>query len=117
MTGIDELLEAILVQAEVLELTANPDVMAKAVVVESTLEKGRGPVATVIVQNGTLRIGDNIVCGGAYGRVRALINDRKVQLQEIGPSQTAVVVVSSRTCTWTTRPCSSSATLRSSTSS
>jgi len=92
MTGIDELLEAILVQAEVLELTANPDVMAKAVVVESTLEKGRGPVATVIVQNGTLRIGDNIVCGGAYGRVRALINDRKAQLKEIGPSQTAVVV-------------------------
>ncbi|MGZ8546244.1 MAG: translation initiation factor IF-2 [Sulfuricurvum sp.] len=92
MTGIDELLEAILVQAEVLELTANPDVMAKAVVVESTLEKGRGPVATVIVQNGTLRVGDNIVCGGAHGRVRALINDRKVQLQEIGPSQTAVVV-------------------------
>lgn len=92
MTGIDELLEAILVQAEVLELTANPDVMAKAVVVESTLEKGRGPVATVIVQNGTLRIGDNIVCGGAYGRVRALISDRKAQLQQIGPSQTAVVV-------------------------
>lgn len=92
MTGIDELLEAILLQSEVMELKANPDVMAKAVVVESTLEKGRGPVATVIVQNGTLRVGDNIVCGAAYGRVRALINDRKVQLQEIGPSQTAVVV-------------------------
>lgn len=92
MTGIDELLEAILLQSEVMELKANPDVMAKAVVVESTLEKGRGPVATVIVQNGTLRVGDNIVCGGAYGRVRALINDRKVQLKEIGPSQTAVVV-------------------------
>ncbi|MDO9056825.1 MAG: translation initiation factor IF-2, partial [Sulfuricurvum sp.] len=68
MTGIDELLEAILLQSEVMELKANPDVMAKAVVVESTLEKGRGPVATVIVQNGTLRVGDNIVCGGAYGR-------------------------------------------------
>ena len=92
MTGIDELLEAILLQSEVMELQADPTVMAKAVVVESTLEKGRGPVATVIVQNGTLRIGDNIVCGGAYGRVRALINDRKAQLQEIGPSQTAVVV-------------------------
>ncbi|WP_310439581.1 translation initiation factor IF-2 [Sulfuricurvum sp.] len=92
MTGIDELLEAILLQSEVMELKANPDVMAKAVVVESTLEKGRGPVATVIVQNGTLRVGDNIVCGGAYGRVRALISDRKVQLQQIGPSQTAVVV-------------------------
>ncbi|MDD2368389.1 MAG: translation initiation factor IF-2 [Sulfuricurvum sp.] len=92
MTGIDELLEAILLQSEVMELKANPTVMAKAVVVESTLEKGRGPVATVIVQNGTLHVGDNIVCGGAYGRVRALINDRKAQLQQIGPSQTAVVV-------------------------
>lgn len=92
MTGIDELLEAILLQAEVMELQANPSVMAKAVVVESTLEKGRGPVATVIVQNGTLRVGDNIVCGSAYGRVRALISDRKAQLKEIGPSQTAVVV-------------------------
>lgn len=92
MTGIDELLEAILVQAEIMELTANPTVMAKAVVVESTLEKGRGPVATVIVQNGTLSVGDNIVCGSAYGRVRALINDRKAQLKKIGPSETAVVV-------------------------
>lgn len=92
MTGIDELLETILLQAEVMELKANPDTMAKAVVVESTLEKGRGPVATVIVQNGTLNIGDNIVCGSAYGRVRALINDRKAQLKQIGPSQTAVVV-------------------------
>lgn len=92
MTGIDDLLEAILVQAEVMELQANPTTTAKAIVVESTLEKGRGPVATVIVQNGTLKVGDNIVCGSAYGRVRALVNDRKAQLQKIGPSQTAVVV-------------------------
>ncbi|MBD3809644.1 MAG: translation initiation factor IF-2 [Sulfuricurvum sp.] len=92
MTGIDDLLETILLQAEVMELKANPDAMAKAVVVESTLEKGRGPVATVIVQNGTLSVGDNIVCGSAFGRVRALISDRKAQLQQIGPSQTAVVV-------------------------
>lgn len=92
MTGIDELLEAILLQSEVMELQANPASMAKAVVVESTLEKGRGPVATVIVQNGTLKIGDNIVCGSSYGRVRALISDRKTQLQKIGPSETAVVV-------------------------
>lgn len=92
MTGIDELLEAILLQAEIMELQADPTAMAKAVVVESTLEKGRGPVATVIVQNGTLNVGDNIVCGSSYGRVRALINDRKAQLQQIGPSQTAVVV-------------------------
>ncbi|MFY9142229.1 translation initiation factor IF-2 [Sulfuricurvum sp.] len=92
MTGIDDLLEAILLQAEIMELKANATNMAKAVVVESTLEKGRGPVATVIVQNGTLKIGDNIVCGSAYGRVRALISDRKAQLQKIGPSETAVVV-------------------------
>ena len=75
-----------------MELKADPTAMAKAVVVESTLEKGRGPVATVIVQNGTLKVGDNVVCGGSYGRVRALINDRKAQIQQIGPSQTAVVV-------------------------
>jgi translation initiation factor IF-2 len=92
MTGLDELLEAILLQAEIMELQADPTAMAKAVVVESTLEKGRGPVATVIVQNGMLNVGDNIVCGSSYGRVRALINDRKAQLQQIGPSQTAVVV-------------------------
>lgn len=92
MTGIDDLLEAILLQAEIMELKANANNMAKAVVVESTLEKGRGPVATVIVQNGTLKIGDNIVCGSSYGRVRALISDRKAQLQKIGPSETAVVV-------------------------
>lgn len=92
MTGIDDLLEAILLQAEIMELKANPNNMAKAVVVESTLEKGRGPVATVIVQNGTLKIGDNIVCGSSFGRVRALISDRKAQLQKIGPSETAVVV-------------------------
>ena len=92
MTGIDDLLEAILIQAEIMELTANPHAMAKAVVVESTLEKGRGPVATVIVQNGTLKVGDNIVCGSAFGRVRALISDRKAQLKQIGPSETAVVV-------------------------
>ncbi len=90
--GIDDLLENILVQAEILELRANPNVLAKSVVVESSLEKGRGPVATVIVQNGTLHVGDNIVCGASYGRVRALINDKKQQIKKIGPSETAVVV-------------------------
>ncbi|RUM64822.1 MAG: translation initiation factor IF-2 [Sulfurimonas sp.] len=91
-TGIDDLLENILVQAEILELRANPDVLAKSVVVESSLEKGRGPVATVIVQNGTLHVGDNIVCGASYGRVRALLNAQKQQIKHIGPSETAVVV-------------------------
>jgi translation initiation factor IF-2 len=90
--GLEELLENILIQAEVLELKANPDTLAKAVVVESSLEKGRGPVATVIVQNGTLKVGDSVVCGSAHGRVRALIDNHKKQIQEIGPSETAVVV-------------------------
>ncbi len=90
--GINDLLENILVQAEILELRANPNVLAKSVVVESSLEKGRGPVATVIVQNGTLHVGDNIVCGASYGRVRALIDDKKQQIKKIGPSETAVVV-------------------------
>ncbi len=90
--GLDELLENILVQAEVLELQADPEAMAKAVVVESSLEKGRGPVATVIVQNGTLHVGDNVVCGSAYGRVRALVDNHKQQIKAIGPSEAAVVV-------------------------
>ncbi len=90
--GIDTLLENILLTAEVLELKANPTAKAKAVVVESTVEKGRGPVATVIVQNGTLKVGDNVVCGSAYGRVKALVNDQKKMVKSLGLSDTAVVV-------------------------
>jgi len=90
--GIDDLLENILLTAEVLELKADPTAPAKAVVVESSLEKGRGAVATVIVQNGTLRVGDNIVCGIAHGRVKAMINENNKQLKELSPSHTAVVV-------------------------
>ena len=90
--GIDELLENILITAEVLELKANENAMAKAAVVESSLEKGRGPVATVIVQNGTLSVGDYVVCGSSYGRVKALINEHKQQIKSIKPSHTAVVV-------------------------
>lgn len=90
--GIDELLENILITAEVLELKANKDAMAKAIVVESSLEKGRGPVGTVIVQNGTLKVGDYVVCASSYGRVKALINENAQQIKEIGPSHTAVVV-------------------------
>ena len=91
-TGIDELLESILLTAEVLELKANPNANAKAVVVESTIEKGRGPVATVIVQNGTLKVGDNVVCGAAYGRVKAIVNDQKKMIKSLGLSDTAVIV-------------------------
>ncbi len=90
--GIDELLETILLTAEVMELKADPSAPAKAVVVESSLEKGRGPVATVIVQNGTLHKGDHIVCGIAHGRVKAMINENNKQLKELSPSHTAVVV-------------------------
>jgi len=90
--GIDDLLENILLTAEVMELKADPTAMAKAAVVESSLEKGRGAVATVIVQNGTLKVGDNIVCGAAYGRVKALIDENGKQIKQIGPSHTAVVV-------------------------
>lgn len=90
--GIDELLENILLTAEVLELKASEETNAKAVVVESSLEKGRGPVATVIVQNGTLRVGDYVVCGQSYGRVKAMIDDKKAQIKELKPSHTAVVV-------------------------
>ncbi|WP_457747833.1 translation initiation factor IF-2 [Sulfurimonas sp.] len=90
--GIDELLENILLTAEVLELKANPNAKAKAAVVESSLEKGRGPVATVIVQNGTLKVGDHVVCGAAYGRVKALVNDMGKNIKAVAPSHTAVTV-------------------------
>ncbi|MCK9454451.1 MAG: translation initiation factor IF-2 [Sulfurimonas sp.] len=90
--GIEDLLENILLTAEVLELKANENAMAKAAVVESSLEKGRGPVATVIVQNGTLSVGDYVVCGSSYGRVKALIDENKKQIKYIKPSHTAVVV-------------------------
>lgn len=90
--GIDDLLENILITAEVLELKANVNAMAKAAVVESSLEKGRGPVATVIVQNGTLKVGDYVVCGSSYGRVKALIDEHAKQIKELKPSHTAVVV-------------------------
>ena len=85
-TGLDKLLEAIALQAEVLELTANPERAAEGVIVEAKLERGRGPVGTALIQRGTLRVGDLIVAGSAYGRVRALINDHGAQVKEAGPS-------------------------------
>ncbi len=85
-TGLDRLLEAIMLQAEVLELTANPDRPAEGVIVEAKLERGRGPVGTALVQRGTLKLGDLVVAGQAWGRVRALINDVGEQVKEAGPS-------------------------------
>ncbi len=84
--GLDKLLEAIALQAEVLELTANPDRPAEGVIVEAKLERGRGPVGTALVQRGTLKVGDLVVAGSAYGRVRALINDHGEQVKAAGPS-------------------------------
>ncbi|PPK53594.1 translation initiation factor IF-2 [Marinobacter persicus] len=84
--GIDDLLEALLLQAEILELEASPDAAAKGVVVESSLERGRGSVATVLVQNGTLRQGDTIVAGAYYGKIRAMTNEAGDQVKEAGPS-------------------------------
>ena len=84
--GLDELLEAIALQAEVLELNANPNRAAEGAVIEAQLDVGRGPVATVLVQNGTLKQGDIFVVGEQYGKVRALINDKGERVSEAGPS-------------------------------
>jgi len=85
-TGLDALEDGILVQAEVLELKANPDRPAEGSVIEAKLERGRGPVATVLVQRGTLHVGDTFVAGSEWGRVRALVNDRGEPIREAGPA-------------------------------
>ena len=90
--GLDHLLEMILLQAEVLELKANPDKKARGVILEAKLDKGRGPVATVLVQNGTLNQGDPFVCGTFYGRVRLLLNDVGKSLQTVYPSTPVEVI-------------------------
>ena len=84
--GIDELLEMISLQSEVLELKANPDKLAFGHVVEAKIDTGRGPVATVLVQDGTLRNGDPVVCGVHFGKIRALLDDKGVQVESAGPS-------------------------------
>ena len=85
-TGVDELLEAVLLQAEILELKATPSAPGRGVVVESRLDKGRGPVATVLVQDGTLRQGDMVLCGVNFGRVRAMLDENGKPVKEAGPS-------------------------------
>ena len=84
--GIDDLLEMVLLVAEVKELKANPNTDARGVIIEAKLDKGRGPVATVLMQDGTLRIGESIVVGMTYGKVRAMINDRGEAVKKAGPS-------------------------------
>ncbi len=90
--GINDLLETVLLVAEVQELKANPNRDARGVIIEAQLDKGRGPVATVLVQNGTLRIGDSIVAGTTYGKVRAMINDRGENVKKAGPSMPVEVL-------------------------
>lgn len=90
--GVDDLLEQLNVVAELAELSANPTGRAKGVVLEAQLDIGRGPVATILVDKGTLKVGDPIVAGAAWGKVRALINDRGEQVKEVGPSSPVQVL-------------------------
>ena len=90
--GLDSLLEMVLLEADVLELKANPNRLAKGTIIEAELDKGRGPIATVLVQNGTLKIGDTIVAGTAYGRVRAMVDDKGKRVAKARPSQPVEVL-------------------------
>ncbi|HEY0493316.1 MAG TPA: translation initiation factor IF-2 [Candidatus Dormibacteraeota bacterium] len=90
-TGISELLEMILLVADLQDLKANPEKSAAGTIIDAHLEKGRGPVATVLVQSGTLRVGDNMVVGHIFGKVRALLDDRGKKMKEAGPATPAVV--------------------------
>ena len=91
-TGVDELLELVLLQADILELKANTKARAKASIVESSIQKGRGAVATIIVQNGTLKVGSTVVAGVSYGKIRALCDDTGKALKEIKPGECGVIV-------------------------
>ncbi len=90
--NVDKLLEKILLEAELLELKANPDRMATGTIIEATLDKGRGYVATLLVENGTLNSGDLVVSGQYYGRVKAMFNERNKKVDEAGPSAPAVIL-------------------------
>lgn len=90
--GIDELLEMILLTAEVLELKANPKRNARGIVIEAQLDKGRGAVASILIQKGTLRVGDSVVVGSAYGKVRAMTDDRGRRVKEAGPSTPVEII-------------------------
>lgn len=90
--GVEDLLEIVLLQADLLELKASPKNLAKASIIESSIQKGRGAVATIIVQNGTLKIGNTVVAGTAYGKIRAMSDDKGKSLKEIGPGECGVIV-------------------------
>lgn len=91
-TGLDTLMEMILLVAEMAELKANPDKPARGTVIEAKLEKGRGSVATVLIQEGTLRVGDSVVCGTIYGKVRAMVNDKGKRIKKAGPSTPVEII-------------------------
>ena len=91
-TGVEELMEKVLLEAEMLELKANPDRRATGSIIESSLDKGRGYVATVLVQNGTLRVGDVILAGTHFGRIKAMFNERNQRIKEAGPSEPALIL-------------------------
>ena len=90
--GVEELMEKVLLEAELLELKANPNRRAVGTIIESTLDKGRGYVANVLVQNGTLRIGDVVLAGNHYGRVKAMFNERNQRIKEAGPATPALIL-------------------------
>ena len=90
-TGIDSLLEKVLLESEMLDLKANPDKPATGHVIESRLDKGKGAIATVLIQGGTLRVGDNFVAGSQFGKVRALLNEKEEKMDEVGPAQPSLV--------------------------
>ena len=91
-TGVSELLEKVLLEAEMLELKANPNRRAVGSIIESTLDKGRGYVATVLVHNGTLKMGDIVLAGTHYGRIKAMFNERNQRIQEAGPSEPVLIL-------------------------
>ena len=91
-TGVNELMEKVLLEAEMLDLKANPDARARGSIIESTLDKGRGYVATVLVENGTLHVGDIVLAGRHYGRVRAMFNERNTKITEAGPAAPALIL-------------------------
>ena len=90
--GVEELLEKVLLEAEMLELKANPDRKATGSIIESSLDKGRGYVATVLVSNGTLRIGDTVLAGTSYGKVKAMFNERNQRIKEAGPAEPVLIL-------------------------
>ena len=90
--NINELLEKVLLEAEMLDLKANPDRRASGSIIESSLDKGRGYVATIMVSNGTLRIGDVVLAGTSYGRVKAMFNERNQRITEAGPSEPVIIL-------------------------